>query len=116
MSESSEPPRRRRAGDLPIAAIAELAGVSPPTVSKVLNGRAGVGEATRRRVETLLRDHGYRRSPPTQPIQHLEVVFHGMLSSIAMEILRGVEEVADAHDMTFGYLDVHRRSKTRLLW
>lgn len=33
-----------------------------------------------------------------------------------MEIMRGVEEVADANDMTFGYLDVYRRSKTRLLW
>jgi DNA-binding LacI/PurR family transcriptional regulator len=48
MLESPGPRRPRRAGDLPVAAIAELAGVSPPTVSKVLNGRAGVGEETRR--------------------------------------------------------------------
>jgi LacI family xylobiose transport system transcriptional regulator len=99
-----------------VAAIAELAGVSPPTVSKVLNGRAGVGEETRRRVEALLRDHGYRRSAPARSTQHLEAVFSGMLSSIAMEIMRGVEEVATVHDMTFGYLDVGRRGRTDLLW
>lgn len=116
MLESPRPRRQRRAGDLPVAAIAKLAGVSPPTVSKVLNGRAGVGEETRRRVEALLRDHGYRRSAPAQPTQRLEVVFHGMLSSIAMEIMRGVEEVATAQDLTFGYLDVHRRGKAGLPW
>ncbi|MEV6967019.1 LacI family DNA-binding transcriptional regulator [Hamadaea sp. NPDC051192] len=116
MSESSRPHRRRRSGDLPVTAIAELAGVSAPTVSKVLNGRAGVSEETRRRVEALLRDHGYRKSTSDQSTRHLEVVFHGMLSSIAMEIMRGVEEVAAAHDMTFGYLDVYRRGKAGRLW
>ncbi|MDI1466422.1 LacI family DNA-binding transcriptional regulator [Catellatospora sp. KI3] len=116
MLDSPGPARRRRVGDLPVAAIAELAGVSPPTVSKVLNGRAGVGEQTRRRVEALLRDHGYRRSAPAQPSQHLEVVFHNMLSSIAMEIMRGVAEVAAAQDLTFGYLDVSRRGRTGPPW
>ncbi len=41
--------------------IAALAGVSVPTVSKVLNGRQGVSEATRDAVNTLLEEHGYRR-------------------------------------------------------
>ncbi|MCU7730078.1 LacI family DNA-binding transcriptional regulator [Actinoplanes sp. KI2] len=116
MLDSPRPRRRRRVGDLPVAAIAELAGVSPPTVSKVLNGRAGVGDETRRRVEALLRDHGYRRSAPAQAARHLEAVFSGMLSSIAMEIMRGAEAVAGTHDMTFGFLDVGRRPKTSPLW
>ncbi|NUT08043.1 MAG: LacI family DNA-binding transcriptional regulator [Hamadaea sp.] len=116
MSESPGPHRRRRLGDLPVTAIAELAGVSAPTVSKVLNGRPGVSEETRRRVEALLRDHGYRKSTPNRLTRRIEVVFHGMLSSIAMEIMRGVEEVAAVHDMTFGYLDVYRRSRTEPLW
>ncbi|NUT34350.1 MAG: LacI family DNA-binding transcriptional regulator [Hamadaea sp.] len=116
MSDSLGPQRRRRAGDLPVAAIAELAGVSAPTVSKVLNGRAGVGDETRRRVEALLRDHGYRSPAPAQPAQRLEVVFYGMLSFIAMEILQGVAEVAAIHDMTFGYLNAYSRGKEDLLW
>ncbi|MFI9639292.1 LacI family DNA-binding transcriptional regulator [Micromonospora sp. NPDC051925] len=102
-------PRKPRRGDLPIATIAELAGVSPPTVSKVLNGRRGVGEQTRQRVEALLRDHGYRRRPASSVAPCIEVVFHQMLSSIAMPILRGVQEVAGPRDHTVGFTDVHRR-------
>ncbi|MCZ7438165.1 LacI family DNA-binding transcriptional regulator [Micromonospora sp. WMMC241] len=101
-------PRKPRRGDLPIATIAELAGVSPPTVSKVLNGRRGVGEQTRQRVEALLRDHGYRRRQTTGAAPCVEVVIPQMLSSIAMPVLRGVHEVADAHDHTVGFTDVDR--------
>ena len=43
--------RGRRRGELTVAAVARLAGVSAPTVSKVLNGRTGVAVDTRRRVE-----------------------------------------------------------------
>ncbi|MBM7075121.1 LacI family DNA-binding transcriptional regulator [Micromonospora humida] len=101
--------RKPRRGDLPLATIAELAGVSPPTVSKVLNGRRGVGEQTRQRVEALLRDHGYRRRPPGSVTPCIEVVFHQMLSSIAMPILRGVQEVAGPRDHTVGFTDVQHR-------
>ncbi|WP_344618318.1 helix-turn-helix domain-containing protein, partial [Dactylosporangium salmoneum] len=38
--------RVRWRGDLSVAQIAQLAGVSQPTVSKVLNGRAGVSDST----------------------------------------------------------------------
>ena len=54
---------RRKAGGLTVATIARLAGVSPPTVSKVLNGRPGVAPNTRRRVEELLRGAGL---PPSR--------------------------------------------------
>jgi LacI family transcriptional regulator, repressor for deo operon, udp, cdd, tsx, nupC, and nupG len=39
--------------------VAELAGVSQATVSRVLNGRAGVAEATRREVLSALQQLGY---------------------------------------------------------
>ena len=42
--------------------IAEQAGVSVPTVSKVINGRSDVAPETRRRVEAVIREHGYQRS------------------------------------------------------
>lgn len=51
----------RSSGTATLAEIAREAGVSAPTVSKVLNGRADVAPATRTRVEELLRAYGYRR-------------------------------------------------------
>ena len=42
-----------------ITDIAELAGVSPSTVSNVLNGRKNVGEATRQRVLEICQEHDY---------------------------------------------------------
>lgn len=43
-----------------IRQVAELAGVSIATVSRVLNGREDVAEETRRSVERIAREHGYR--------------------------------------------------------
>jgi len=40
--------------------VAERAGVSTATVSRVVNGRAGIGEATRRRVEQVMEAEGFR--------------------------------------------------------
>ena len=55
-------PARRR--PTTIAFIAEQAGVSVPTVSKVINGRSDVAPETRQRVEAAIREHGYRRIGP----------------------------------------------------
>ncbi|MEH0546310.1 LacI family DNA-binding transcriptional regulator [Streptomyces sp. NPDC054884] len=78
-----------------LAEIAREAGVSAPTVSKVLNGRADVAPATRTRVEELLRTHGYRRrraEATRSPL--IDLVFHELESAWAMEVIRGVENVA----------------------
>ncbi|AUG81918.1 LacI family transcriptional regulator [Kitasatospora sp. MMS16-BH015] len=74
-----------------LAEIAQEAGVSAPTVSKVLNGRADVAPATRERVEELLHRHGYRRRGGRQASPLLELVFHQLESAWAMEVIRGVE-------------------------
>ncbi|AKV55550.1 transcription regulator, LacI family [Bifidobacterium actinocoloniiforme DSM 22766] len=42
-----------------ISELAELAGVSPSTVSKVINGRSGIAAETRRRVEQVLNENSY---------------------------------------------------------
>src|SRR5688500_20184216 len=82
-----------------IAHIADAAGVSVPTVSKVVNGRADVAPDTRERVERMLREHGYRR--PTAPAHAslLDVEFNELESPWAMEIIKGVEEVALENDL-----------------
>ena len=78
---------------LTLAEIAHLAGVSAPTVSRVLNGHAGVAVATRQRVEAVLREQGYRRRD-SEPAAILELVFHALESLWALEIIQGVEQVA----------------------
>ena len=45
-----------------IAQIAQIAGVSVPTVSKVLNGRADVSTPTRERVEQVIEEYGFVRN------------------------------------------------------
>jgi LacI family transcriptional regulator len=83
-----------------LAAVAASAGVSIATVSKVLNGRADVGPATRARVQTLLREYEYLgpgarsagRTLAARPT--VELVFHGRLSGYTMEILQGVLDAA----------------------
>jgi LacI family xylobiose transport system transcriptional regulator len=85
----------RSSGTATLAEIAREAGVSAPTVSKVLNGRADVAPATRTRVEELLRAYGYRRrraEATRSPL--IDLVFHELESAWAMEVIRGVENVA----------------------
>lgn len=87
-------PSRPRSRRTTIAQIAEQAGVSVPTVSKVINGRTDVAPETRRRVEALILEHGYRRSERSQRAALIEVIFHELESEWALEIVRGVERVA----------------------
>lgn len=94
--DSAETPHRGRSSQTAtLAEIAREAGVSAPTVSKVLNGRADVAPSTRSRVEELLRAHGYRRrraEASRSPL--IDLVFHELESAWAMEVIRGVENVA----------------------
>jgi len=82
-----------------LATIAAEAGVSLPTVSKVLNGRSDVAEATRRRVEHLLSAHNYLRPGRRRARRSglIDVVINGLDSPWAVEILRGVEAECAAH-------------------
>jgi len=83
-----------------IAEIARLAGVSPPTVSKVLNGRTTVAAETRAHVQKVLHEHGYRstrKAPKLFPI--LELVFHQLAGIHPVEILKGVQRIAAEQDL-----------------
>jgi LacI family transcriptional regulator len=83
-----------------LTAIAAEAGVSLPTVSKVLNGRPDVAPATRARVERLLDKHQYARSTPRKRRRSglIDLVFNGLDSPWAVEILRGVEDWGATHE------------------
>lgn len=84
-----------------LARVAEEAGVSLSTISKVLNGRPDVSQATRGRVEVLLAEHGYLRRKGVQLSTGLiELVFHELEAAWSMEIIRGVENIATEHGMS----------------
>lgn len=87
-----------KTGRITLAQVAQRAGVSISTVSKVLNGRQDVAAPTRIKVERLLEAHAYRRttrSAHEAPL--IEIVFHELESIWAMELIRGVENVAKTH-------------------
>ena len=78
-----------------IADIAHAAGVSVPTVSKVLNGRRGVSAATRRHIEQLLVEHGYeRRGRPGQGAGLVDLVISDLDTQWATALLRGAQAEA----------------------
>ena len=85
--------------DLPrvtLAEIADEAGVSLATMSKVLNGRPDVASSTRARLEEHLARHGYTRRATTQRSELIELVFHALEPVWSVEVIEGVEEVAHA--------------------
>jgi DNA-binding LacI/PurR family transcriptional regulator len=93
------PPRPSRS-ELTIADVARLAGVSVPTVSKVVNGRSEVAAETRARVEKVIHDNGYRRPRrAANPAGTLEVVFHELAGIYPVEIIKGIEQVAGERDL-----------------
>jgi len=109
-----------------LAAIAAEAGVSLPTVSMVVNGRADVAPATRARVERLLDERHYRRPglrsglrPGLRPGRRsglVDVVFNGLDSPWAIEILRGIEEWCSAHGMAAAVSAVRHGSARPASW
>ncbi|MFJ4028071.1 LacI family DNA-binding transcriptional regulator [Paenarthrobacter sp. NPDC089989] len=92
----------RESPKLTLAAVAKEAGVSTPTVSKVVNGREDVAEGTRARVLAALQRTGYksplqRRAVPER--RAVEVVFDSLNSAYSVEVLNGIMEHAAASDM-----------------
>jgi LacI family xylobiose transport system transcriptional regulator len=110
------PPARRRHGGLTVAGIARLAGVSAPTVSRVINGQTGVALGTRQRVESVIREHGYRRAANGGPVAILELVFHALESLWAIEIIRGVEQVARRHELAVVLTEMEGRLTPGKAW
>ena len=101
-----------------ITAIAQEAGVSVPTVSRVLNGRSDVAPQTRERIEDLLRHHGYRRRASRHPVRAglVDLVFNDLDSPWAVELLRGVEDVMHTAGVGTVVSAVHRRTASTRQW
>jgi LacI family transcriptional regulator len=101
-----------------ISEIAAQAGVSMPTVSRVLNNRSDVAPRTRERVEQLLREHGYQRRGLRADDRAwlIDLVFNDLDSPWAVEVIRGVEEAAHAAGAGTVVSAIHRRRSTARQW
>jgi LacI family transcriptional regulator len=89
------PPNARRAT---LADIAQAAGVSVATVSKVVNGRGDVAAQTRARVQELLYQHDYLapvfRHTEALESPTIEVQFQGDVKSYVAQALEGIIDSA----------------------
>jgi LacI family transcriptional regulator len=101
-----------------LAAIAAEAGVSLPTVSKVVNHRPDVSPATRARVERLLSERKYSRASVRRRRRTglVDLVFNGLDSPWAVEILRGVEEWCSAHQTGVAVSSVRHAGTRPMSW
>jgi LacI family transcriptional regulator len=101
-----------------LSAVARAAGVSVPTVSRVLNGRGDVAPGTRERVEAILREHGYRRPAARARTSSglIDLVFNDLDSPWAVEIIRGVEEAAHAAGIGTVVSAIHGESASARQW
>lgn len=91
--------KKHKVGERPtIAQIAEAAGVSVPTVSKVLNGREDVSLPTRARVERIIEESGFVRQRAARALNKNRI---GMIDLIVprldddyfVPIIQGVAQV-----------------------
>ncbi|MFG1707839.1 LacI family DNA-binding transcriptional regulator [Nonomuraea sp. M3C6] len=112
MTSTKEPsaPDTAPGHPLTIAQLAELAGVSTATVSKVVNGRSEVAPETRTLIERLIREHGYRRRKRrVSPAALVELVFHALEGDYPIEIIKGVEQVARDHHLAVVLSELQHR-------
>ena len=100
-----------------LAEVAALADVSISTVSKVLNGRSGVSDETRARIEALLQDHQYnRRSTGPNHAPLIEVLCFEIASSWAAEAIAAIERLAREHGVGVVVAGTNDRQKPDLDW
>lgn len=96
-----------------IAAVAQLAGVSTATVSRVLSGVSPVTESTRERVQAAVEALNYRPSDLTRAVfagrsNTIGVLFADMRSRYYVGLIEGISKVANASG-TLAYLAAGNR-------
>ena len=104
-----------------IRELAEIAGVSPATVSLVMNHKPGVGEETRNRVIKLAGDLNYKgmaNAKKTKNILFLKYIKHGMIveenAGFISSILDSIENDCRAKGYTLSIVVSENELKTTL--
>ncbi len=89
-------PSNRPDGAVTLEQVAELAGVSPSTVSRILNGTASVSDAKKEAVQAAIRELGFRPNPVARGLAGGRTMSIGVVTQIISspfygEALLGIE-------------------------
>lgn len=106
---------------LTMAEVAAAAGVSVPTVSKVINQRSDVAPSTRERVQRVLSERGYvvnraGRSLRQGTSRQIDVISQDLDSYYAFQILRGIQDALLATDVRAVLASTHDHRQRELQW
>src|SRR5437588_3425331 len=106
---------------LTLTEVAAAAGVSVPTVSKVINQRADVAPATRERVQRVLTERGYvvnraGRSLRQGKSRQIDVISQDLDSYYAFQILRGIQDALLPTDVRAVLGSTHDHRRRELQW
>jgi LacI family transcriptional regulator len=103
-----------------IAEIAAKAGVSTPTVSRVLNNRPDVAPETRERVEQVIKESGFIRSRVRNALKEssgiVDMLVPGLTNLYSVEIICGVEEVLERTELRLALSLMHDSLQLEQRW
>lgn len=104
-----------------IAQIATAAGVSIPTVSKVLNGRLDVSSATRERIEQVIEEYGFVRNRAARALRQgktglVDLVVPRLDDDYFLPILQGAEQVLKEAGVRLVLTSTYYKTEQELQW
>lgn len=84
--------------------VARVAGVSPATVSRVVNGKGKVGDACRARVQKIIQELGYKPNVSAQSLVNRHTTNVGLITpKISMEFFGNLAAGAEVSARDVGY-------------
>ncbi len=96
--------------------LARLVGVSPSTVSKVINGRHDVSDETRERVEKAMNEFGYsKKLVSTKVTQTIEILVPHLQEIAGNRVVEGVISCAEANNVNIGITQVNKKTSTAVM-
>ncbi|MBV9280233.1 MAG: LacI family DNA-binding transcriptional regulator [Chloroflexi bacterium] len=106
---------------LNLAAIARAAGVSIPTVSRVVNGRPDVAPATRERIQQVIADQGYVVNRAARALRGgriglIDVLTQRLDTEYSLEMLRGIEDAVEDTEYRMVLAATYYESRRERQW
>lgn len=104
-----------------ISQIATAAGVSIPTVSKVLNGRLDVSSATREHIEQIIEEYGFVRNRAARALRNgktglVDIVLPRLDDDYFLPILQGAEQVVKEAGARLVLTSTHYETDEEFQW